>query len=488
MKISLRLFLVLLASLLAFSVFVGCNEIQTEEPEEDDSGDVGGEDFFPDIERKEYDQDFNIYIEGSSGPGNFHMDEEKNSGSPMDEAVFNRQVKVQKYLGIEIIRVLYPDATFDTYNKYIQTAVQNMDGTLDVCITHVHGAVSNLISDNLIQDFGEFEGIDLDAEYWNMNFMNTLELNGKYFLGLSDYNVMSTYVIAFNKDMLALYESSLDKSIYDVVKDKEWTLDEMIRLANLVYSDTTGNGKTTDDTYGITGSCWVGFCGFLTSSNIPMLAQDQSGSYKVAVNQSQYFERTDGLITKLRELSQSNCAFFDYPPDYHKVSVPLRTGRVLMQTTSTHDLVGMLDYNIEFGVLPYPMYDLDQASVGYKSLQWGGYIGILSYLRNPIMVGETLELLSFYSENVKITYYEKLLGKQVADMPDDAAMLQIIWESVSTDVGQTFLNATTGGGNGICYMVPELVNPSATKNLASYIQGKERSVNDGFKKFLDGID
>ncbi len=479
----LRYLILMMSVILILTAFVGCNEMEADDVTDDEENNETGE-FFPNVNRNDYGVDFNIFVEGSSGPYNFYMSDEKSNGSPMHEAVLNRQEKVQRYLGIEVVLVTFPDATFKNYNKYVQTAVQNMDGTLDTIITHVHGAISNLISDNLLTDLSEFEGIDLEAEYWNMEFMSTLELNGNYFLGLSDYNLLKTYGIAFNKEMLALYESSLDKSIYDLVRDREWTLDEMISLANLVSLDATGNGKTSDDTYGITGTCWVGFCGFLTSSNIPMMAQDDSGSYKIAINQAQYFERADSLVTKLKDLGASNCAFFDY--DYNKLSVPISSGRALMQVISTDSLAGLLDYNLDFGVLPFPMFDLDQAHVGYRSLQWGGYIGVLSYLKNPIMVGETLELLAFYSENVKITFYEKLLGKQVADMPDDAAMLEIIWDSVTTDIGQTFNNAGSDE-RGVCYTVPELMWPSSTHNLSSFIKGKENAINQGFARFLDSI-
>ena len=487
MKRFFRVLLLLLVMTLTLSVFVGCErEGEEEDYYEDDYGDDEAEDFFPDVERQDYGMDFNLFLAPSTAVDQYYMDDEENDGSPMDEAVYNRQEKVQRYLGIEILRVEIPDATWDSYNTYVQTAVQNMDGTMDVVMTHVHGAVGALISDNLLTDLSELDGIDLEAEYWNQKFMNTLELNGNYFLGLSDYNLMSTYVIAFNKDMLALYASSMDKSIYDIVRDREWTLDEMISLASLVSMDKTGDGKTTDDTYGITGTCWVSFCGFLTAADIPMMAQDQSGAYKVAINQSQYFERADNLINILDELGASNCAWFDY--QYHVNSVPLTSGRTLLHVASTGSLTSYLDYNVEFGVLPYPMYDLDQAPVGYKSLQWGGYIGVLSYLRNPVMVGEALELLAFYSENVKITFYEKLLGKQVADMPDDAAMLEIVWDSVTTDVGQTFLTAGSMGSTGVCYTVPELLWPSSTHNLASFIKSKENAINTGFKKFLEEID
>ena len=41
------------------------------------------------------------------------------------------------------------------------------------------------------------------------------------------------------------------------------------------------------------------------------------------------------------------------------------------------------------------------------------------------MVGETVELLAYYSDDVNVAFYEKLLGKKVADAPDDRRMLEL---------------------------------------------------------------
>ena len=108
-------------------------------------------------------------------------------------------------------------------------------------------------------------------------------------------------------------------------------------------------------------------------------------------------------------------------------------------------------------------------------------------MKNPVLVGETLEMLAYYSENVKITYYEKVLGKRIADMPDDAEMLNIIWNGISTDVGQTFYNLG-GDETGVCYTIPQMLQPGTTQGLSAYLAAKERKINDGFKKFLNGID
>ncbi len=56
----------------------------------------------------------------------------------------------------------------------------------------------------------------------------------------------------------------------------------------------------------------------------------------------------------------------------------------------------------------------------------------------PTMIGETLEMLSYYSEEVNIAFYEKMLGKQVAEAPQDRKMLDIVWDSVCSELALTY--------------------------------------------------
>ncbi len=484
MKFYLRVLLILLVALLSLSAFVGCDEEVIDDPDYDFGNEDDGESFFPDVEKNDYGLDF-TYI-ASSGLYNY-IDEDDNSGSPIDEAVYNRQDRVERYLGVDILQHAVTTTT-DTFlwrdiGLYIQSAVQNMDGTIDMAFTGSYNG--SCVSNGVIQDFSTIEWIDLEADYWNKEAMEELEVNGNWYLGLSDYCLIKTYCISYNKDMLALYESSLEKSIYDTVKDYEWTFDKMIEIASLVYTDKTGDGKTEDDVYGLRGRCWHPFMGFMPSADIPTMIQDESGSYIVAINQAKYFEKTDDLVEKLRNFRDSNAAFFHYaqPNDSREVV----RGMCLMFLSHTPSLESYLDYNAEFGVLPYPMYDLDQGrTVGYQSLNDSGSLAIPSYVKNLQMTSEVLEMLAFYSANVKITYYEKLLGKQVADMPDDVAMLDLIWNGVTNDIGFAFIDALGLDTSGLSYMIAQLVLPESTQNVSSYISAKAPTVNAAFRKFISG--
>jgi hypothetical protein len=156
-----------------------------------------------------------------------------------------------------------------------------------------------------------------------------------------------------------------------------------------------------------------------------------------------------------------------------------------MSVLRTGSIEALLNYNLEFGVLPYPMYDTNQKDVGYRSLQWGGYIAVPNYLSNPQMAGETLELLSFYSDDVTDVFYQKLLGKQVADSPQDKQMLDIVWDGVCSDFGQTYSSVVSNAN--LLYIIPELTYESSTQNIASFMARVDKTANKLFRQFVTEV-
>ena len=94
-----------------------------------------------------------------------------------------------------------------------------------------------------------------------------------------------------------------------------------------------------------------------------------------------------------------------------------------------------------------------------------------------------MEMLAFFSEPVRITYFEKLLGKQVADSPDDKRMLDIVWDSICSDFGQTYYNEVDR--TKLLYMVPTLTKTNATENISSFMAAVDKMANKQFKKFVE---
>ncbi len=477
MKKSLRLLTLILVFALSLSVFAGCNgnEEQTKDNEvTDDTEEL--DEFRPDIEKKNYGSDFFLWVSVDSNPADYYWVKESD-GSAISEAVYARQEDVRKYLGVDMTMTKL--AGHSTYDVPFKTAVKNQDDSVQLLVSHVHSGVDGFLSGNYLADISTLNGVDLDADYWKHDFMEDLAIEGRYFLGNNDYNILYTHCIAFNKTMMDQYADALEENMYEMVNNYHWTLDQMISLAHLVSTDATGDGKTEDDTYGLTGVQWEPFCGFLQACDIQLISLDDRGQYVVSCYTETNSKKTDDIITKLADLSKSDYAWFRYQNN-DTPEIQIHTGRTLMELRRTTGLYQLCDYeDLDFGVVPYPMYDEAQKNVGYRSLQWGGYLCVPSYVNNPTMVGETLEMLAYFSDDVNITYYEKLLGKQVADAPDDRKMLDIIWDSICCDIGQTLSNV-----HNILYMVPILTQVEAKQSLANYMQSHTRPCNTSFRDFI----
>ena len=479
----LKLITLILVMLMVITCFASCIQL------EDDLDDGIGEDdenaveVYPTtVEKKSYGKEFYMSIVPATNPMQYIW-VEKSAGDAMSEAVYARQERVFNYIGVEVVA-----SSAGNHREYVaryRTAVEKRDGSVDCLFSHVHEGVAGLVEQMYFKDLNMLQGIDLEQEYWNDDFMGSLEIDGSRYLGYSDINILYTYLIAFNKDLLDQYAGSLEKSVYQMVEDKEWTLDTMLSLAQLVSIDKTNDGKTDDDVYGLTGQQWVPWVGFFHSSNINLVEQNENGDYELSFMNSTNADKTKDLVMKLKDFSASKYAYLTYPMGGKTVSnkVPLNTGRALMELVSTLSVENYLKYDLNFGVLPYPLYD--QYQKNYRSLQWSGYICVPSYVSDELMVGETLEVMSFYSKDVLVTFYEKVLGKQVADVPEDAKMLEdYIRKNVCTDFAQSYTSAATSA----LYFLPTVTYPGPEgEEMVSYYKSFADNSNKSIAKFIQTV-
>ena len=490
MKNYVRILSLLLALLLSVSALASCgngggNEVTTSADSasyEDGETDISTEtvteavaEAEPPRPAKNYGEDFFLWVHNDSNRIDYHWVEES-SNDVLSQAIYDRQQKVYAHLGVTI----YGTKTLvaSQYIEPFKTAVKNKDGSVDTLITHVYSGVDGFITENYLTDLAGISEIDLDADYWNQDFMEQASYNGKHYLGKSDFNILYTYAVAFNKDMLDKYDDALNESLYDMVLNYRWTLDQMLSLAQMVYIDHTADGKTIDDTFGIVSEQDIQFVGLLSGCNVNLIEQNEKGEYVFSAYNEVNRAVTTDVIEKLRELAKADCSWFW--PHGSGETIAFQNQTALMTLASTNNLPSYLNYEINCGVLPYPLYDESQKDVGYRSLQWGGYTCVPSYVRNLSMVGDTLEMLSFYSDSVNEAFYEKLLGKQVAESPIDKQMLQIIWDGICTDFAQTYYSALSN--TQVLYMASTLTKTTNTQNLSSYVASVEKAVNKALKK------
>ena len=437
--------------------------------------------YVPEISVKNYgEQLYMQYFGYESFYGKFLWIEESDE-SLLGEAVYQRQIDLYEHLGVELIAT--PTVGFHGYYDPFMTSVKNKDGAVDLFLPNYYLGVAQMINEGYFYKFNDIPEFNLDAEYWNIGFMDSISIWDDYYLGYGDFNVMKAYVVTFNKDMLDKYSDSLDETLYESVYNYRWTIDRMISLANLVYIDASADGKTADDTFGFYAHQWEPFIPFLQASGIKLVDVNDAGEYKVSVMNELNAYKTSALVDKLKGLAESDCAWLRYKSELDTPDVPLYTGRSLMNLQKTAEIDSLLSYDLRFGVLPYPMYDENQKDMGYISLNYDSYITLPSYLRNYDMIVESVELLNYYSADVRTAVFDKWLGKQAADEPDDAKMLDIVWDGICSDFGLTFSTITLELDKNL-YMLPTLTEAGTDQAIGSYVASYTKSANGAIDKYM----
>jgi len=141
-----------------------------------------------------------------------------------------------------------------------------------------------------------------------------------------------------------------------------------------------------------------------------------------------------------------------------------------------------LDATFDVGMLPLPKYDAAQEQ--YAHVNWGNNIIVPSTIKNDEMVGQVLEIMSYYSKTlVQEEYYDNVLQLRVSDAPDDREMVELMYSTVVYDPGIAFCHNEQQLWN-LVYLPSSAIN-SKIQSVSSYYErnkrGAERTLLKLFK-------
>ena len=125
----------------------------------------------PDIEKKNYDCDFNImYCDGIYDPNNYFPEENMTGAVLQDDAV-ERNVVVSEHLGVDFHLINAPD--INLVNN-LRASRQSGDDSYQMVMTHPYISVDAMLTEGMLLDLSEQPAINTDAPYWNGQLMESL--------------------------------------------------------------------------------------------------------------------------------------------------------------------------------------------------------------------------------------------------------------------------------------------------------------------------
>ena len=478
-SVTIKVLALLLAALMVLPMLAACGDTGETTDTTGGSQTEATTEKQPAVAKKDYDEEFTvIYCADTFNKGYFFIEEEdRQAGHDMDDKVYERMLKVEEYLGVDVIAE--NGGNFQEYTTPLKNAISAGDDAYQMVMTHVYMEVANLITSNYFRDFQEFDSLQLDADYWNYGLMDDLSINDKMYCGYNDFCLANCYLIGFNKEMVAEYASTIG-NLYEQVRNKEWTIEKLMEYTSLVSRDN-GDGNWDDqDTYGFACHAWVPLVSFQHAADIPIVKEGADGEFYVSpmVDNAERIVALDELIYSFMNAEST----YTWNPFDGKPQLNLKSGRVMFEIVNNYSLVSTKEEDVKVGVLPYPKWDKAQAE--YKTLSWNGVLGIPTTVKNDEMVGDAIEMLAWYSEPVCTAFYETLLGSKVADAPEDVEMLNIVWAGQVSDMGLVF-SSSSANMDRLLYALAHHVSVSGTPAYATYYKQNQRTAERMLNKMFE---
>lgn len=449
-----KILALLLAALMLCPLFIACKDSE-ENPDitnssvpdvtvpvvEEDTPDLPSPEEIGDISG-----DFNILVSGNYARNDFKSDDE--GGTAVETAIYRRNMYIKDtydvdILNEDIIRFGSANGSGDGYAKIYMDYMAG-ETNYDAAMVGTYD-VATLAYSGYIHDLNDIPHLDLSKDYWDQKANADLAINGKMYYTTGDISTVdnvTTHAMIFNKDMLKAYE--LDDP-YQLVREGKWTLETLGTLVRQVGEDANQDGiYNENDIYG------------LLTWNDPMLAILAGAGEKVCtinadglIELSFYSERVVSLYDTFTNLVYDNTHVYNYQYDYQlgkgTPSSVWDTNRIKMfdsnQAVFYFNLLTVVekhrDSETDFGILPYPKFDAEQADYGHMvSAFHCSFLCVPEMSKDFERTGIILEELAYQGKKLLTpAYYDQTLVGQYTRDEESVDMLDIIFSSRVYDVG-----------------------------------------------------
>ena len=405
------------------------------------------------------------------------------TGDVINDAAYNRDVKIAEDLGITINYIpVSQGSKNETYNNTIRNDVLSAAKEFDVTASYAYYTTA-LSTEGLFYNWQDVSTIDLTRVWWGARsgMADQLTINGKLYLISGDASFLYTqkaFAVFFNKTMLESNNIVKSDDLYQLVHDGKWTLDKLIEYSSSLSTDLDGNGVYDGaDQYGLVTYLKTSVDNFFPCFGVDIVTRDDQGNYQVAMNN----EHTVAVTDKLNQLFYSD----------NRTSLVGSKGDSVKAFTGNHaafTLGGLewypsfKDMESDYGVLPYPKFDENQANYSTSVSDPYSLFGILNTCDKIDMVGAAMELYGYYNyTDLTPAYYEIVLKGKSARDSESFAMLDIVHDSISFDLGFFYSGAL---GNP-AQMFRTLLKDSTAANFASYWESKGAALEASVKALIE---
>ncbi len=423
----------------------------------------------------------------------YQVDCETPSEDPVINAFCLRNALIKEQYGLDI-DVAYPDYGEDIITKF---RMDIMSGD-----PQYHGIVSSinylapLAADGILKDFNSIDNgyVDLTAEYWDQALIRDLKLKDKVFFLSGDALVQddqNTWCMYFNRNVIEEYGL---ENPYELVRNDEWTIDKMYEMAQ-EYELTNGAVKSykpeVGDKWGMVVQSYD-FYQFMLGANQPMV--DNSGDVPTLRIDDPLNYDTFNKIASFFIYDNVNIGVADYHGNWDsgvyedEVKIFANGNALFMPNNiATASSAIMRASDVEFGIIPMPKRDKDQADYvsGINAYQFD-VIALPHNLQGEELDAASfaLEAMAYYGkEYVTPAYYDNAICQKSLQDSDSVEMLDIILCNRVFDMGSAFNFNDGYEHEGTLYFYTDFVGERSDA-IASHYEERKAGFQAGIDKLL----
>ena len=348
----------------------------------------------------------------------------------------------------------------------------------EVMELYINNAMS-MAMEGMFYNWYDLPSINMEAEWWDQAIQRDLAMFNKIYVMTGDISVYDeelNYCVYFNKKVANDFDIP---DVYQMARDKTWTLDKMTEYGKQVAADLNGDGvRDENDRFGILSDSGMSFLFYFTCGNNIVTLDDDGVPYFTIENQ-RTFDVCNGLVEFFNDtdnmLWASKCS-----DTWTTLDRVFMENRNLFRPGSIYDIIYYRNMEHDFGILPYPLYDEQQEDY-YHLIATHVAPGITvpaTNIEKLDMTCHLLEALAYESrDTVTEAYYDLNLYTKMARDNESGDMLDIIFSTKRYDLGFVFNWGSVKG---------QLETfTSGSKSFASLWEAKEKAAEKAMQETLD---
>ncbi len=359
---------------------------------------------------------------------------DEEDGDKISNAIYNRQVRTEERMGIDIV-ISSQTGDWDNRNSFITTVEANVTAgsqdAFDLVGQYTPAAPIGAMK-NLYLDLSNIEYIDWDRSWWPSDIQESCHINNSVYFTTGDITgtlVRNVQAILCNLDLADNYKLP---NVYELVNNKEWTMDKFMEISLGVIQGLNSDGAPS---YSVTIANNVAYDNLFYGAGFRFVEHDADN--KLIMSDDLDSDRLESWYQTCKGLLEENT-------DVALLAVTgdggFTSGNVLFHMGQIADVQNSLqEVSFKFGILPYPMYDNDQDDYCSITSYWVTMYSIPTNAADPSMSGAVLECLGSYGYRYMTpVIYQESFQHRFLQTLENAQMFELLHDTLVFDPGRLF--------------------------------------------------